>query len=69
MIYNRKENHFHIEQDDFVVTGERSDPFGFWALKGKKGKQKLVFESEFTSAEDAVKAVKRRMRDLGVVAS
>lgn len=69
MIYNRKENQFDIEQDDYVFTGQRTDPYGFWSVKGKKGKQKLSFDSDYTSAEDAVKAVQRRLRDLGAVAS
>lgn len=66
MVYERKENHFLIEVDDYSFTGDRSDPFGFWQLKGKKGKQKIDFDSTYTSADDAVKAVHRRIRDLGV---
>lgn len=64
MNYQRKENSFHIEQDDFVFTANRSDPYGFWTIKGKKGKQNIKFEGEYTSSEDAIKAVKRRIQDL-----
>lgn len=64
MEYERKENTFKIEKDDFVFSGDRTDPYGFWIVKGKRGKKKLEFKSTYTSVDDALKAVHRRIRDL-----
>lgn len=52
-----------------VFTGQRTDPYGFWTIKGKDGKDKIDFDAQYTSVDDALKAVKQRLNELGVPAT
>jgi hypothetical protein len=64
LIYTRKENNFRIEDGQLTFKGERLDPYGFWQVTGMNGKTKLKFEGEYTSCDDALKAVHQRIADL-----
>ena len=65
MIYHRKENNFRIEQGECVFSGRREDPYGFWTVSGKRGKEDISLPGQYTSCDDAVKAVKQKLNDLG----
>lgn len=66
MVYQRKENSFRIEAGNAVFNGLRRDPYGFWIVDGKRGKEKIEFEGQFTSCNDAVKAVKAKLHALNI---
>lgn len=66
MVYQRKENSFRIEAGNAVFTGLRRDPYGFWIVEGKRGKEKFEFDGEFTSCNDAVKAVHSKLNELKI---
>ena len=64
MVIQRKENQFRVEQGEYVFIGLRTDPYGFWNVKGTVGKRKIDLVGEFTSADDAIKAVEKRLNNL-----
>jgi len=66
MTYQRKENQFRIEQDSYVFIGNRNDPYGFWTISGKNGKKSIEMKGEYTSCDDAILAVKKKLNDLNV---
>lgn len=61
MIVQRKENQFKIEQGNNVFIGVRRDPYGFWSISGHINKKDVEFDGEYTSAEDAIKEVQRKL--------
>jgi len=68
MIYQKKENSFRIEEGEYVFTGTRLDPYGFWTVECKKGKTKVPMDGQYTSAEVAVKACHSKIHQLEVKA-
>jgi hypothetical protein len=66
MVYQKKENSFRLEAGNAVFNGLRRDPYGFWIVEGKRGKDKIEIPGEFTSHTDAVKAVKAKLHELKI---
>lgn len=66
MIVQRKENQFKIEQGSNTFIGERHDPYGFWKITGRINKKDVEFDGEYTSAEDAIKEVHRKLNEYKV---
>lgn len=66
MEYIRSENKFtyRVEKAEFI--GTRVDPFGFWKVEGRRGKDKIDIPGEFTSADTAKAAVERKLEELKV---
>ncbi len=64
MIIQRKENSIRVEAGQILINAVRRDPFGFWYLSGKNGKKPIDFPSEYTSSNDAMKAIENKIRDL-----
>ena len=50
----------------YVFEGRRNDPYGFWTVIGKAGKKDIPVDGQFTSCDDAIKAVEKALNTLGV---
>lgn len=66
MVYTRKENNFKLESGGWTFVGQRNDPYGFWTVEGRKGKEKIKFDGQYTSCDDAVKATKTKLNQMSI---
>lgn len=63
MIVTRKENVIRVEKGELKLEAFRTDPYGFWEVRGFKGKQKLDLSGKFTSISDVKNELKRIVND------
>lgn len=64
MNYTREENKITVTKDDLTYEAKRTDPYGFWIIKGKKGKQKIPLDGEYTSTDSVMRIIKKSIANL-----